>query len=123
MKNRIPLIYDVTELCTAVKPWLLRTLLRMGATAVIYFDPDIEIFAPLDDVGDLARQHTIVLTLARHRTHSARQPPDHESEILAAGIYNLGFMAVGSGSNYFLGWWAARLSGIVLHPSCADAIC
>ncbi len=108
-EHRMPLIYDVTELCTAVKPWLLQTLLRTGATAVIYFDPDIEIFAPLDDIGELARQHTIVLT--PHVTEPI--PRDNlritESEILAAGIYNLGFIAVGSGSADFLDWWAARL--------------
>ena len=89
-------IYDVTELCTAVKPWLLQTLLRMGTTSVLYFDPDIEIFAPLDDVGELAREHTIVRT--PHTTEPI--PRDNlrlnETDILAAGIYNLGFIAVGS---------------------------
>src|ERR1039457_6192348 len=32
---RMVAIYDVTELCTAVKPWLLKTLLDQGATVVM----------------------------------------------------------------------------------------
>ena len=56
------MIYTVLELSTAVKPWLLRTLLDRGATDVTYLDPDIEIFAPLDDLSALAREHSIVLT-------------------------------------------------------------
>ena len=46
---RMAAIYDVTELCTAVKPWLLRTLLEAGADAVTYLDPDIKVFARLDE--------------------------------------------------------------------------
>ena len=42
--HRLAVMYDVMELATAVKPWLLKTLLARGATEVTYFDPDIEIF-------------------------------------------------------------------------------
>ena len=59
--DRMAMIYDVMELATAVKPWLLRTLLEEGISDVSYFDPDIEIHAPLDDVCELARRHSIVL--------------------------------------------------------------
>ena len=55
------MIYDITELSTAVKPWLLRTLLDRGLTDVTYVDPDVQVFAPLDDISELAREHSIVL--------------------------------------------------------------
>ena len=106
---RMPMIYDVTELSTAVKPWLLRRLRHSGPAEVIYFDPDIEIFTPLDDIAELARTHSIVL--APHVTEPI--PRDGlrptETDILGAGIYNLGFIAVGRGSDEFLDWWSVRL--------------
>jgi glycosyltransferase involved in cell wall biosynthesis len=105
---RMPMIYNVTELSTAVKPWLLRRLLKT-AGPVFYFDPDIEIFAPIDDIAALAQEHSIVLT--PHVT--APIPRDKfkltESDILGSGIYNLGFIAIGPGSEPFLDWWAVRL--------------
>src|SRR5207302_4852293 len=39
---RMAMIYNVTELSTAVKPWLLRHLLQ-SSPEVVLFDPDIEI--------------------------------------------------------------------------------
>jgi len=39
--------YDVTELCTALKPCLLALLLNRYADEVAYFDPDILIMRPL----------------------------------------------------------------------------
>ncbi len=115
---KMPMMYNVTELSTAVKPWLLRHLLDREGKAVVYFDPDIEIFMPLYEVGDLANKHSIVLT--PHVTEPI--PQDNlrlnESDILGAGIYNLGFIAVGKGSEPFLEWWAARLRrGSVIDPS------
>ena len=41
-------MYDVTELCTAVKPWLMRCLLESGEP-ITYFDPDIQFYAPVDE--------------------------------------------------------------------------
>lgn len=107
--ERMTLIYDVLELSTAVKPWLLRRLLRSGPDVVFYFDPDIEIFAALSDLAALAREHSIVLT-----PHVLLPIPrdglmPSESDILQAGVYNLGFLAVGPGSEPFLDWWAERL--------------
>jgi glycosyltransferase involved in cell wall biosynthesis len=106
--RRMAMIYNVMELSTAVKPWLLRHLLR-SSPQVVYFDPDIEIFAPLDDVAELARKHSIVLT--PHLT--VPMPRDKfrvtETDILRAGVYNLGFIAVGSGCEPFLDWWSERL--------------
>src|SRR3977135_3405146 len=54
-------IYDVLELATAVKPWLLRMLLETN-DVVGYLDPDIEVFSSLAPLESLARRHSIVLT-------------------------------------------------------------
>lgn len=58
--HRMAMIYNVLELATAVKPWFLRTLLDESGD-VAYFDPDIRVYAPLDDISTLARDHSIVL--------------------------------------------------------------
>jgi hypothetical protein len=49
--QRMAAMYTVTELATAVKPWLLELLLAgPAATAACYLDPDVRLFAGLDDL-------------------------------------------------------------------------
>jgi glycosyltransferase involved in cell wall biosynthesis/SAM-dependent methyltransferase len=103
--HRLAGIYDVTELSTAVKPLLLRQLLEEGRSEVIYLDPDIRVYDSLADVTSLARQFGIVLT-----PHTMDPLPKDGRQvddlfILAAGVYNLGFIAVGADSRPFLDWW------------------
>jgi glycosyltransferase involved in cell wall biosynthesis/SAM-dependent methyltransferase len=102
--------YSLTEFATAVKPWLLQSLLRRRDTqSVLYLDPDIQVFHPLDELTQLAEEHGIVLT--PHVT--APMPRDHkmtnESSILQAGIYNLGFVGVSQDAAPFLQFWMQRL--------------
>jgi len=106
--HRMAAIYDVTEFATAVKPFLLRMLLS-DEESVVYLDPDIEVLAPLDDIFELAGEHGVVLT-----PHSLEPLPrdgqePSETTILRAGVYNLGFIAVGRSAHPFLDWWAERL--------------
>src|SRR6202022_2245281 len=94
--HRLAGIYEVTELATAVKPVLLRRLLDEGHDHVVYLDPDIRIYASLADLIPLAHRHGIVLT-----PHTTRPYPRDDKRIdgffvLAAGVYNLGFVAIGS---------------------------
>ncbi len=103
--RRLAGFYDVTELATAVKPVLLRRLLDEGSGVVLYLDPDIRIFESLDEAGRLAATHGIVLT-----PHTTRPYPNDARQIdnffvLAAGVYNLGFIGVGSSARPFLDWW------------------
>ena len=60
--RRMATMYDVLELSTAVKPWLVRTLLKEDGTPVVYLDPDVEIFAPISEAAELADARGIVLT-------------------------------------------------------------
>jgi glycosyltransferase involved in cell wall biosynthesis len=107
--HQMAAIYGATELSTAVKPWLLRTLLTQKDCPVIYLDPDIEVFSSIQEIADLAEEHEIVLT--PHTLSPIKRDGLSPSEqyILQAGIYNLGFIAVGSGSHAFLDWWGQRL--------------
>jgi hypothetical protein len=102
-------IYEVTELATAVKPPLLELLRSRHGGSVAYIDPDIEIFGPLDEAAALAREHGIVLTphMLQPMDDDNRRPS--EQDILGCGVYNLGFICVGDGSERFLDWWGQRL--------------
>ena len=108
--HRMAAIYDVIELATAVKPTLLRHLVLQRGEPVTYLDPDILVFRPLDEIERLARRDDIVLT-----PHTSVPLPDDghlpgEVAFLEAGVFNLGFVAVGLGAVPFLDWWAERLS-------------
>jgi glycosyltransferase involved in cell wall biosynthesis len=99
--------YDVTELSTALKPFLLEHLLDRGDDVVMYLDPDIEVFAPLDDLFARAADG-IVLT-----PHVTRPMPRDglgvaEEALLLSGQFNLGFVAVDTSSRPFLDYWKER---------------
>ena len=106
---RMATIYDVTELATAVKPWVLRAAINGGHPAA-FLDPDIEFHAAIDEVNGLANREGIVLT--PHTLHPMKRDGllPSEMEILRAGIYNLGFIVVGASGAAFLDWWAERLA-------------
>jgi hypothetical protein len=103
--------YDVAELATAVKPAVMRYLLDRHYDRVLYFDPDIVVFAPLAAVIDPLAGHDIVLT--PHITEpvplDGKRPT--EVDLLRGGSYNLGFIGVANtpGAHAMLAWWAERL--------------
>lgn len=103
--------YEIMELNTAVKPFVFLKLFEDGYDHVIYFDPDIKVFRPLDSISAaLAAGATFVLT--PHFCHPAENESDPDDVgIMQAGIYNLGFLACGKGSETerILRWWARRL--------------
>jgi hypothetical protein len=101
--------HDLVEACTAVKGTMLCRLLAEGAERVIYFDPDIALFHPLD--FSAAEAASVVLTphqAAPNTVWLARQ--DGEFGSLRYGIYNLGFLAVrnDAAGRAFAAWWAER---------------
>ena len=107
--HRMAMIYDVTEFATAVKPWLLEAILDSGASHVLYLDPDIQVYASLDRLAELAVEHGIVLIPHTNAPYPRDGTTIGESAILFAGIYNLGFIGVGQGSRPFLAFWKERL--------------
>ena len=102
--------YDVLELSTAVKPWLLRQQLALSPT-ITYLDPDIQVFAPLTVLEQRVRDHGLVLT--PHNTEPI--PLDGERptqiDIMIAGVYNLGYVSIGRRPEIekLIDWWTERL--------------
>jgi len=104
--------YDVTELCTAVKPAFLSLLLtRYGEGSIIYFDPDILVLRSLDELKAAMASADVVLIphLLDPIPRDGLKPS--EQDILIAGAYNLGFVALKASemSRRLLGWWSDRL--------------
>jgi GT2 family glycosyltransferase/glycosyltransferase involved in cell wall biosynthesis len=104
--------YDVTEFSTAVKPSLLRALIkRYGERRVMYIDPDILIARPMAELIRHLDRFDIVLT--PHLDHPIPLDGKNPSEmdILIAGAYNLGFIALKETpeTDGFLEWWEERL--------------
>lgn len=107
--HAMQLTYDVMEYATALKPAALMHLLRSGSRTATYLDPDIRLFAPIDDVFDTAATAGIAIT-----PHTLEPMPRdsrmlNESIIMHAGMYNLGFIATGGSAYRFLAWWHDRL--------------
>ncbi len=105
--------YNVLELSTAVKPWLLRYLLNeQGVERVAYFDPDIQVFDSVQEVDDLLREHPLVVNphLTAPMPRDGHKPA--ETDILVAGSFNLGFagFAAGPKTDELLAWWSERLA-------------
>ena len=99
------------EFNTAIKPYMIRYLLAAGHDAVLYFDPDIEVFAPLDGIlQPLQNGASFVLTPHLCAPAEGDTYPD-DIGIMRAGVYNLGFLGVGAGpeADQVLRWWSRRL--------------
>ncbi|HEX3280712.1 MAG TPA: hypothetical protein VHR36_05730 [Pyrinomonadaceae bacterium] len=103
--------YNLKELCTATKASFLEYLLRdKSCDGLIYLDPDILITGSLDGVYESLSNHDIILT-----PHLDTDYPDdgllpNDSQVLRAGQFNLGFIAINSSENArtFLRWWKSK---------------
>jgi glycosyltransferase involved in cell wall biosynthesis len=111
--------YDIMEFNTALKPFMFLHLFEdRGFDLVLYFDPDIEVFAPLTAV--VAALHggaSFFLTPHLCSPCEDRREPN-DITIMRAGSYNLGFLGVSHSAEAIerLGWWARRL-----RYQCVDA--
>lgn len=104
-------IYAVLELATAIKAAFLRSLFAAHAhlDAVVFLDPDIEVFAPFPEVFETAARDGIALTphVLQPLPRDGMEPD--ERMLRHAGLFNLGFIAVGRRAGAFLDWWHERL--------------
>jgi glycosyltransferase involved in cell wall biosynthesis len=104
--------YDIMELNTAVKPFMFRYLFdELEYDGVLYFDPDIEIFRPLQHVISRLRKGASFVLTPHLCSPSESTIEPNDLTIMQAGIYNLGFLAVrrGTESRAIIDWWARRL--------------
>jgi len=105
--------YDLIELNTCIKPSAIKYLLSKGYDEVMYLDPDIEVFDELIPLWPSAHNSCTVLT-----PHITSRYPDRcrpsETDVLANGLYNLGFLSVAdtSESLAFLDWWEQKCQTI-----------
>jgi glycosyltransferase involved in cell wall biosynthesis len=104
--------YDIMEFNTAVKPFVIRTLLeKRNFDRVIYLDPDIELFAPMTPVIE-ALETGANFVITPHLTAPAEtEYYPNDIAIMKCGIYNLGFFAASNSEETlnFLRWWGRRL--------------
>lgn len=103
--------YSIMELNTAVKPFVMSDFfVRRGYDTLLYIDPDIWIFNPLDEVYDALSSASIVLTPhIRQPYYDGYTPTD--LTILQSGTYNMGFIGLknGKSSTQLLDWWMEKL--------------
>ena len=103
--------YDILELNTNVKPTLMKHLIEQyGLDALVYLDPDIFVYRPLDPVFQ-ALEEGASAVLTPHMTapvFDGKAPS--EQDLLYNGTYNLGFIGVGctEESLRLLDWWEHR---------------
>lgn len=103
--------YNVTEFCTAIKPFVFDYFFEKGYSKLIYFDPDIYVFSELDTIFSELNDNFIVLTphfISPQINYTGTVP---EGGILFLGMYNLGFVAIKGNENgrYVTNWWKDRL--------------
>lgn len=104
--------YDITELNTAVKPFIFKYLFDVHVTTftIIYLDPDIIVYGKFDEIENVSIGNTFILT-----PHFTTAINDNfllsEEAILNCGLYNLGFLALNKRGRVFefLDWWMERL--------------
>ena len=105
-------MHNIVELSTAIKPFaLLRLLERPDCKAVVYFDPDMVLFSPVDDI--LATLETSNVALTPHQTKPEKTLEavlDNEITSLKMGVFNLGFIGVANTAEgrSFAQWWSDR---------------
>jgi len=107
--ENMKLWYTCIEFNTAIKPHAFRYLFANGVREAVYLDPDIQLFAALDETFAVLQEHSIVLTPhIMQPLEDGHQPDDHT--ILKSGVYNLGFLAVRNDidAERLLAWWARR---------------
>lgn len=110
--EQMAVLYDVVELSTAVKPWLLRWVLAHSPDgAAVYLDPDMRLYARLDEMFTAVHEHGLVLSPHNIDPMPRDGKRPNEQDILIAGAYNLGFIGIGSGAfaDTLLDWWSERL--------------
>lgn len=101
--------YDPREYAAALKPALLRTLLRAGN--VIYLDPDIEVLAPLAALEQQLGAADVVVLPARAELPPAGDGAATGLALRPGGEFNLSVIGLGQGAatEKLLGWLQEQL--------------
>lgn len=126
--------YNITELNTAIKPFAFLQLFdRHPGAAVAYFDPDIWVVSPLEELQGQLASGGADCVLTPHLCEPAEFAEMDDSKMLQYGIYNLGFCALRDTPEVrrVVAWWGRRLetqcvidlaSGLFVDQKWADLL-
>lgn len=97
--------YNLTEMCTAIKPFGFRYLFARGYEKVLYFDPDILFFSRFDDVYS---EYSVYLTPHILKMFPKDDGAWTDETFLNFGIFNCGFVGLANDKygNDISKWWA-----------------
>lgn len=119
-KNEFLFRYGIMELNTAAKPYMFTHLRQLGYEHIIYIDPDIYVFDRLVDVENLLNEGATAVVTPHLTSPITDEKVPSELDIMRAGAYNLGFLALGNqaASDQFITWWEQKLEyGAVSDPA------
>lgn len=109
--QRMAFQYDAFELSNALKPFGFESLFAAGYEEVLYFDADMEVYAPITPLWAALEAADAVIT-----PHIETPLPDDgqtpsTEDVLRSGQFNGGFLGLRATpvTRAFLGWWADRL--------------
>ena len=115
--NDMKFRYDIMELNTAIKPFVLLHLLK-SYDRVVYMDPDICVYKELTAVNK-AFDEGYEFVVTPHFTDYWEMDDKHpnEPDILMAGTYNFGFFAAANcdAARKVIGWWADKLKTLCIN--------
>jgi len=114
--NDMKFRYDIMELNTAIKPFVLKKLLKKY-DRVVYLDPDIVVYKSMELVNkafDDGYEFVITPHLTGYWEEDGRQPT--EPDILLSGTYNFGFFGIARSKNSskVLNWWSNKLEKLCI---------
>lgn len=103
--------YDLTEFCTAIKPFCFEHVFAEGYDKAYYFDPDIYIFSSIEAISQALDHHTMTLTPQIAGIHPDYTGEHPEWAMNVNGIFNLGFCGIRNNDwgKRILKWWKERL--------------
>lgn len=105
--------YDLIEFNTAIKPFCLEYLRAKGYERILYFDPDILVYGPIQGLFALFVSKDFVVTPHFLELQDSWTGVVPESNFLISGVFNLGFFGINLNSKsgeIFLRWWKNRLT-------------
>lgn len=111
--NEMSFKYDLTEFCTAIKPYCFNYLFKHfnNNAKCLYFDPDIVVFNSLESIYNKLENESIFLTPHIVTIQKNYTGTLSENKYLYSGMFNLGFIGMKSDkiSLNVIEWWEERL--------------
>lgn len=110
--NELASRYTRSELCFALKPYVMQDILNEGGNAVHYIDSDIKFFGGITPLVDALSCTDLLLTPHYLYDFPNDQYTPSALTLLRGGVFNAGYVGVSNNAEgrRFLGWWAGHVS-------------